>query len=232
MKKIVLTLVSLFYLAVSAGAQVSVQVRGSMSKIMRKGDLTSAVGLDTLAKKHLYALGPVAGLKGEIMVINGTVHATARSADTLQNTPRAQQAAMLVYSYVSQWRTMEKQVSISGIEELETLVERVAAESGVDTAQAFAFLIEGKARQVRFHVIDWKKEVEHTFDNHKQFAIHRNEEEKDLLLLGFYSKRHHSIFTHHTSNVHLHVLIKSTGTVGHLDNIVLTGAVTLSFPEK
>ncbi len=38
-----------------------------MKNIMVNGDLSAYLNLDTLNKIHLYGLGPVSGLKGEIV---------------------------------------------------------------------------------------------------------------------------------------------------------------------
>jgi len=69
-------------------------------------------------------------------------------------------------------------------------------------------------------------------DNHKQFAFTKSEQDQDVILLGFYSDKHHSIFTHHSTNIHVHVLNKKTGTAGHLDNIELDNALTIHLSKK
>jgi len=229
--KQVFTLLTTFF-CYTANAQVSVKVHGAMSQIMRKGDLSAAVDIDTLARQHLFALGPVAGLKGEIMVVDGTVYTSVRSGDTIQNVATIPKAAMLVYSYVSEWKQLEKKVTISNLRDLEKMVEHSAKEGGVDTAQPFVFMVEAKAKRAGYHVIHWEDGIKHTLDNHKQFAIHKEEKEQDVILLGFYSKHHHSIFTHHSTNMHVHILSRSRGIAGHLDDIQIEGPVTMHFPLR
>jgi len=230
MKRVFILLTTL--ICNTSDAQLPVKVHGAMSKIMRNGDLSAAVDIDTLERQHLFALGPVAGLKGEIMVLDGTVYTSLRSGDTIQNVAAIPKAAMLVYGYVSEWRQIEKKVTISNLRDLEKLVEHSAKEGGVDTAQPFVFMVEAKAKQAGYHVIHWKDGVKHTLDNHKQFAIHKEEKEQEVILLGFYSKHHHSIFTHHSTNMHVHVLSKTKRIVGHLDDIVIEGPLTLLFPSR
>jgi len=50
-------------------------------------------------------------------------------------------AAMLVYSYVSEWEKVEKQMSISGLEALEKLIATTAEDAGVAVSQPFVFKI-------------------------------------------------------------------------------------------
>ncbi|MBC7921448.1 MAG: hypothetical protein H7Z75_10225 [Ferruginibacter sp.] len=48
-----------------------VQWAGEMRNVMQKGDLRAYISLDSLADKpHLYALEPVEGLQGEIIILD------------------------------------------------------------------------------------------------------------------------------------------------------------------
>lgn len=49
-----------------------VETVGAMRDVMQKGDLSARISLDALAGlPHLYALGPLEGLKGEITIFDG-----------------------------------------------------------------------------------------------------------------------------------------------------------------
>jgi acetolactate decarboxylase len=137
---------------------------------------------------------------------------------------------MFVYSYAEKWHAVKKQVAVNNYTALENLIAATAKEQGYDTAVPFVFKIEAIAKKANYHVIDWKKGVQHTMQNHKQFAYTATTENKNILLLGFYSDHHHSIFTHHTTNMHIHLLDKSIHQAGHLDNIVLNGTITIYLP--
>ena len=91
--------------------------------------------------------------------------------------------------------------------------------------------IKASPIKTTFHVIDWKPGTEHTMDNHKQFAFSGTFSKEPMLLLGFYS-HHKSIFTHHTTNMHVHILAEKSGTVGHLDNIQIDGTISIYLPEE
>jgi acetolactate decarboxylase len=68
--------------------------------------------------------------------------------------------------------------------------------------------------------------------NHKQFAYAGEMINTPVTMLGFYSKHHQSIFTHHTTFMHVHLLDDKTKTVGHLDELQIKGLLTIYLPEK
>ncbi|HRI80769.1 MAG TPA: hypothetical protein PLR06_14660 [Cyclobacteriaceae bacterium] len=50
----------------------TLRVVGKMRKVMQVGDLSVAVNLDTISNKsHLYGVGPLDSLRGEIMLLDG-----------------------------------------------------------------------------------------------------------------------------------------------------------------
>src|SRR5690606_29513122 len=50
----------------------NIKISGAMRHVMRMGDLSNTIHLDTIHdKKHLYGLGPYEKLKGEILVLDG-----------------------------------------------------------------------------------------------------------------------------------------------------------------
>jgi acetolactate decarboxylase len=206
-----------------------VKVSGAMKNVMMNGHLN----IDTLNKVHLYGLGPVAGLKGEIMVLDGKVFSTSKDRGELLNQQdKVSKAALLVYSNVEKWKPVIISIVINSYAELEKLVENTAKANGYDTEIPFAFKIELLPEKISYHVIDWKEGVVHTMENHKQFAYEGQFAKSGTILLGFYSKHHQSIFTHHTTYMHVHLLDEKTKTVGHLDDLQVKGQIMIYLPEK
>lgn len=210
-----------------------VKVSGAMKNVMMNGDLSAHLDIDTLDKVHLYGLGPVAELKGEIMILDGKVFTTAKDGNKLLNQQdKVSKAALLVYSNVEKWNAVSLSAAINSYAELEKLVETTAKKNGYDTKMPFAFKINAVPEKATYHVIDWKKGVEHTMDNHKQFAYAGEMTNSPVTMLGFYSKHHQSIFTHHTTFIHVHLLDDKTKNVGHLDELQINGLLTIYLPEK
>ncbi len=210
-----------------------VKVAGALSNIMVDGDLSAHINLDTLNKTHLYGLGPVAGLKGELVVIDGKIYSTYKDGSKIvsqQN--KTSLAAMLVYSKVEKWKEISIQSTIKNYVELEDLVKQTAKKNGYDIEKPFSFKIKSSPIKTSYHVIDWKPGTEHTMANHKQFAYSGTFSNEPMLLLGFYSPHHESIFTHHTTNMHVHILEEKFGTVGHLDDMQIDGTIKIYLPVE
>ncbi|TAJ47385.1 MAG: hypothetical protein EPO58_15920 [Chitinophagaceae bacterium] len=196
-----------------------VKITGTMKNIMMQGDFKAYAQLDTFSKKNLYGLGPVEDLKGEILVLNGEIYSSEKIVKMISNKVNTvQKAAMFVYSYVENWKVVEVQANVSSHAELEAVVASTAKKNGYDTTVPFVFKIEANPKLAAYHIIDWVKGENHTMENHKQFAYSGKIENSNVILLGFYSDHHHSIFTHHTTNMHVHVLDSKTKQVGHLDD--------------
>ena len=210
-----------------------VKVSGSMKNIMVYGNLSASINIDTVHKTHLYGLGPVAGLKGEMMIIDGKVFSSSiNDNEIIHQQNKNSRAAMLVYSTVEQWKSFKIKANVNSYAELEKLVEKTAKDNGYDMETPFTFKIDLIPQKVNYHIIDWKEGTAHTMNNHKQFAFSGMFEHKKVLLLGFYSTHHQSIFTHHTSFMHIHILDEKTQTVGHLDDLQINDALTIYLPEK
>ncbi len=218
---------------VITGHLPEVKVAGALRNIMIEGDLSAHANLDTLDKTHLYGLGPVAGLIGEIVVIDGTVYSTSKEGGELKNQEnKTSLAAMFVYSRVKKWKEISIHSVAKNYTELEDLIKQTAQKNGYNTEKPFAFKIKTSPSKTAWHVIDWKPGTKHTMENHKQFAYSGTFANKPVHLLGFYSTHHKSIFTHHTTNMHVHILEKKSGTVGHLDDIQIDGTITIFLPGE
>ena len=214
----------------------SVQVRGALSKIMRENDFSTHIRLDTLNKKNLYALGPVTDLKGEIAVIDGKFYRSSkntdlsrdnRAGDISTDTTAQHTAAMLVFSRVKHWDSIHLVEKVDGFEQLQTLIEKAATAAKKPLSTPFPFLIKARVQSLNYHIIDWQKDAVHTMDNHKQFALKKTFKDAEVTLIGFYSDHHHSIFTHHTTNMHIHVVSENPTIAGHVDNVEMTDLVLL-----
>ncbi len=216
----------------SAVAQVPVDVAGEMRQIMQEGNLSPVISLDTLERNsHLYGLGAVGWLKGEIIILEGKPYISAienKKIVTEQTTNVT--ASMLVYAAVKHWTVFTIPDTIQDLKALEYSIESIAKQNGFDVEQPFPFLIKSTNGKIDYHIIDWQPNVAHTSNNHKQFAKSGQLENEAVVFLGFYSSKHHGIFTHHNSNIHVHVINRDQSLVGHLDNLELKQGYELSLP--
>ena len=208
---------------------------GALMDIMHKGDITAKADLRELKdSKHLYALGAVENLKGEILILDDKPYiSSVKDGNLTVDYSFNHKATLLVYASVSSWETFDIPDNISSYEELEKYIENTASENGVNIDEPFPFLINGKAKSFDWHVINWKDgNTEHSHQKHIESGLNGTVTDKEVEILGFYSNKHHAIFTHHTTNMHLHIKTIDNKISGHLDGLILDTRMILKLPKK
>lgn len=213
---------------------IEVEHRGALKEIMHQGRLESRIDLDSLKREHLYALGAAEGLKGEILVWDGEA-ILAQAQDSLrskQSTGDSARAALLVYSYVENWHCSALPDSIYLQSFLEDYLPVAAAAQGIDTSAPFPFLLRGAVSRASWHVVDWPLgDTVHSHEKHQRSGAWGIIEGLELDILGFYSQKHRSIFTHHSSAVHMHFRSQNGALAGHLDKLLPGPAMELCLPR-
>lgn len=215
------------------GTPVEVTYKGALRDIMHKGDLTAKadlVGFEGM--EHLYALGALEGLKGEVLILAGKPYISTAQGEGLDiSHSLSHKATLLVYSTVSHWIATLVPGRVSTYQQLEKYVESAARKQGLDTNKPFPFLLKGRVKSIDWHVIDWKEgDTEHSHEKHIRSGPHGTLEGQDVEILGFYSKHHHAIFTHHSTNMHLHFKTSDGRIAGHADDLLLGSEITLELP--
>lgn len=216
------------------GAGVPVEWKGALKNMMRKGDISAQVNLQHFQKtEHLYALGAVAELKGEILVLDGLpLIASVQDQAIIVDTTYDSDATLLVYTSVEDWVSTSIAAKTMNKEALEQQLELVAESNGLNLDRPFPFLLRGLVNTADWHVINWPKgDKEHTHEKHISSGLSGTIKDEEVEILGFYSKHHHAIFTHHTTNMHMHVRTLDNSIVGHLDDLILARGVELLLPQ-
>ena len=201
-------------------------------KAVHHGDVSAKVSLQEFSsKKHLYAVGPVAELDGEITVIDSNFHiARVRDGEVKTDNDLTTSASFLVWSEVESWRSpIILGESADDQDHLAKLIDSLATEKGIDTTKPFPFMIHGKVKSADYHILAQKKSPSAASDhrsNAKTIAL------KDVpaKIIGFFSKNHGGIFTHLGSMTHLHIL-DNNGHSGHVDEIALDSKAMVLFPQ-
>lgn len=211
-----------------------VEYAGALKNMMHKGDISAKAALKDIKKvKHLYALGAIEDLKGEIQIFDSHPSLTMVKEGAIAfDKSYKQKAALLVYASVSKWRTVSIPASVVTYAKLEAFIGQAADEAGIDISAPFPFLLEGKVRSFDWHVINWKDgDMEHSHEKHIKSGLHGTIEDREVEMLGFYSNAHHAIFTHHTTNMHIHVRSVDGEMAGHVDGLTLGGDMVLKLPR-
>lgn len=72
--------------------------------------------------------------------------------------------------------------------------------------------------------------MEHTHEKHINAGLKGKIMNENIEIIGFYSDSHHRIFTHHTTNVHMHFKSQNDKLAGHVDTIKLGRRMILKLP--
>lgn len=215
--------------------QRSTEVRytGALRSAM-SGDMAATASLDTLKiDDTFYALGAIENLRGEIQIFKGKALNT-NVADSIVHldTTFSKKAALLVYSYVEDWNETAIPKGLQSNKDLESFIRQEAIKSKMDLDRPFPFLIEGTVAALDWHIIDWpQKDTIHTHEKHKLAGINGSIENQEVMVLGFYSNEHHGLFTHHTTNLHMHFKLNDQSLAGHVDHLQPTGTAILKLPK-
>lgn len=213
--------------------EFTVEYSGALKNIMHKSDVSAYADLnDFKGTEHFYALGAVEGLKGEILVLDGEPYISSVHEEQLKiDNSLDYKASLLVNTSVKEWNEFDIDSEIITYEELESFISTTAGQNGIDVTQPFPFLLKGRADSLSWHVINWPEgDTEHTHEKHINSGLHGTHESIELEILGFYSDSHHAIFTHHTTNMHLHFISKDKTKTGHVDGLTLGEGMKLLLP--
>lgn len=225
--KIAYMIAALIITACSSPEKVKQDVRlvGALKAIMHQGDISAKIFLDSLSIPGVYAIGALDSLQGEIFIENG-IPLVSEIINSVQvvSSRREEQAALLVYTKVKDWQ----EYTVSG-SDLELIITEKANKSRLENP--FSFMLKGNFMQLDYHVINFDAKKDDIF-NHKKGAFQANLEDKDVTILGFYSDHHQGLFTHHDSNMHMHVKNASGTEMGHVDALKIgNDSFTLLLPK-
>lgn len=205
---------------------------GALRTIM-SGNIKPVISLDTLSEKnHLYALGAVDYLKGEIQIFNSkpsnsfVIDSSLRIKDSY-----SLKASLLVYAEVAAWDSFQIENSKTK-SDLEEQIFKLATNNGMDIEKPFPFLLEGTITSIDWHVINWKDgDTIHDHKKHKESGLNGTLHNREVQIIGFYSTKHKAVFTHHTTNMHMHFKTKDGAIAGHIDDLLLNNSITLKLPK-
>tara|TARA_Y100001934_G_C12240039_1_gene719833 strand:+ start:171 stop:953 length:783 start_codon:yes stop_codon:yes gene_type:complete len=208
----------------------ALDITAAMRKVMWKGELEAKIRFDSLNLDDYYGLGPLEGLAGELMIWNGKVWVSRFvSADSMQVYEDSSSGApFFVASRVKSWQKIELPSEVKDIHSLEKFLNEQAYFSG----RPYAFRLEGRLPFADIHLQNLKpgSKVSSPEEAHAGQANYQLEN-IDADVLGFYSKEHQGVFTHHDSHLHMHLLSKDQQWMGHLDSANFN-QIILFIPES
>jgi acetolactate decarboxylase len=207
------------------------KIVGAMKNVMRKGELFATINIDTIAdKKHLYGLGPVEYLAGELMIIDGKCYKAVMVNDTgMQVTESLDvKAPFFGYANIEQWEEVPMPDTVLTLAQLETFLNETAK----NRPRPFFFRLTAAVDSADIHVVNLPRGAkvsspEDARQGRRNYGIVNTGAE----MVGFFSTEHQTIFTHHDTYVHIHLMTDDKKRMGHLEGMHLKkGTAKLYLP--
>ena len=235
-KHLILLVAVLFLLpgCVQSTWNSEVNYAGALKNAMINGDITPKMQLSELeGLENLYALGAVGNLKGEIQIFNSDpVITSVEDGIIIFDDTLDKSASLIVYAQVKNWKEIVIPDEIETRTQFEEYLKKEAKKQGLDTEKPFPFLLNGNFKENDWHVIDWDStDTIHTHEKHRESGLYGKMKNTELEMLGFFSLYHISIFTHHTTNMHLHFKTNDLNHAGHSDDFILGKDMVLNLPS-
>jgi acetolactate decarboxylase len=215
---------------VGAGAEVR---WAGAQRALFAGDLRARASLDGLAElPHLYAVGPAAGLRGEITVLDGRTYVSrVEGGRVVVDRSVVQEAPLLVWAQVARWEETDLSPLVEDIRDLEHVLLDRARALGID-ASPFAFDVTGVPDAVQLHVLDKRDDRRHTRALHEQCKVRFTIERAPVEIVGFHSTAHAGVFIPDGERVHMHVCTTDGRMAGHVEHIRFTPGMRLRLPAS
>jgi acetolactate decarboxylase len=193
---------------------------GEMRKVMMMGEDKGIISLDSLKDKaHLYALGPVEGLNGEITVFDSEPFiATIRDGKPFIEKKFHVRAPLLVYVQVAKWTPIAIPSSVKSLPDLDKFVAASARKAGLEMTAPFPFRVTGHAQEIQMHIVNRQGRDATGREAHEAIEVKIPLNDVMVELIGFWSDRHGGIFTHMGSNTHVHGRTTDNKVSGHVDS--------------
>jgi acetolactate decarboxylase len=204
----------------SASAQQPIVV-GAMKNVMWKGELAGLIQMDSLNKKGFYGMGPVEYLKGELMIWDGDVYQSSVLNSNEMNVKKTStaRAPFFAYEYINEWEEIDLPEGIKSLKELELFLDKRFNRINIP----FFFKLEGYVDSANIHIVNLPEgKVVRSPDDAHQGQMNYTITKRNVSFLGFFSRNHKAIFTHHDTFIHTHLITQEKDMMGHLEDVILS----------
>jgi len=212
---------------------IDVQIYGELKNIMHGGAREGLVNIDDVVKdKNIYGVGALEGLDGEILLWNSKsilTRAQKGGEASVSMSPENEKALLLVTASVAEWIDIPfngEDLTIS----LNDFIFEMAKKNHINADEPFPFILDGIFSKVKWHIIS-DPGPDGTHDDHMNKSWNQTDQNINGNILGFYSTKHHTVFTHHSTNSHMHFYNEISGLSGHVDALEIGEKVVLRLPK-
>jgi acetolactate decarboxylase len=215
-----------------SGTGYTLKFVGNQRETMMMGKRASLLDLRSLSgRPHLYGIGPMEWLSGEITIADGHSFVTRVNANRQLDVRESYDVGtpFFVWAEVSNWDTMPVPTNVQSLMQLETFVGEAGKQKGL--TRAFPFVIRGPAEAVEFHVGNSTPETPPGVEAALHTAVSFTLRQQAATYVGFWSNQHRGIFTHADHDAHVHVLAVDNKLSGHVDAFKAGTGMQISLPR-
>ncbi|HMP30990.1 MAG TPA: acetolactate decarboxylase, partial [Saprospiraceae bacterium] len=180
---------------------------------------------------YLYGMGPLEYLSGEITIFDGKAYKSTVLTDSTMIVEEtfAVKAPFFGYGRVKKWKQIKLPSEINSMSSLENYLEKNTKSS----KRPFFFKLHGEITYAKIHIMNLPKGTEVTspdIAHNTQVDYHIENVDSDII--GFFSTDHKTIFTHHDTYLHMHLITKDRQKMGHIDDLIINPKKVLLFVPK
>jgi acetolactate decarboxylase len=211
---------------------------GGLMAVMVMGDLAPKIQLQDVARiPHLYAIGVLDHLTGEVIVVDGAATLTRiRDKKMIIDHTMTGGSPFLIYVSAPAWKERPIPKDVTGEKALEEFVGKAAQEAGLDVEAPFVFRVLGKVAKARIHVVDLETRAQahaaNDPDAHSKALVPFEITGAPVEMVGFWASKGQSILTHHGTRSHVHLVTADGTRAGHVDGLALDGETVLFLPAR
>lgn len=203
----------------------SIKVVGQMRDVMWKGDLEGRISTDSLNYSTAYGLGPIENLRGEVLLFEGKTFISKVIDSVAHQVTQVNfiKAPFFVYSTESDLNTISLTPKEFSLKSIEKLIDSLY----FDYDKPLLVRIDGVFKDLTVHSVNLPEgsSVSSPDEAHKGLTQYRY---KNIggSIVGFFSRQHKAIFTHHDSYFHAHFISDDRSIMGHLDSVSFNSGKT------
>ena len=196
----------------------SIEVVGKMRDVMWKGDLAGEISTDSLSYPNAYGLGPLESLKGEVLLFEGQTFTSKVIDSNIHQVTQVNsaKAPFFVYSKESNLNSSSVGPTELSLKSTEELIDSLY----FDYDKPLLVRIDGVFENLTIHSVNLPEgsSVSSPDEAHKGLTQY-NYKNINGTIVGFFSRKHQAIFTHHDSYFHAHFISDNRSVMGHVDSV-------------
>jgi hypothetical protein len=208
---------------------------GTVREALRDGHSEARVVVgDVVGSPHALGVGAVAGLQGEITVLDGVVWVSRGEANGSVENARSDgkgvEATLLALARVDRWRS-EPLAASSDRAALESDVQRALERAGLGKLPCVPFVVRGDLTGLRGHILRGACPNSPAEPPPGSLPpVELDLPRARATLVGFWTSLPPGELAHHGEHAHIHVLLED-GTTAHVDEVAAGASAVLALPD-